>query len=157
MCPPFCCMTHLRRCHHSLMVAVYMRLSVTPHCISSLQEAQSFLLLRQTVNGLYLAVFPYTADVDLFSNLTRLDLLKILHWNSCSCRQKRNTDCLFSPGGATFCYKFDDVRVNRCVVNRMDSKCVKNRANCFRRFEDVSNQTLWVASRSTWPRFWCTL
>jgi len=40
------------------------RLSVTPRYISGLQQAQSLLLSKQTVDGLYLPVFRYSAAVD---------------------------------------------------------------------------------------------
>jgi len=50
-----------------------------PRCISSLQDAQHLLLLKQTVDCRYLPIFRYTAAVEgfLFSNLSRLVLLNI--------------------------------------------------------------------------------
>jgi len=41
------------------------------------------------------------------------------------------------------CYKFDEVRVKTCVQKKkLTLKFAENDAYCFRRFEDVSSQTL---------------
>ena len=57
--------------------ATSVRLSVTPRCVSSLQQTQSLLLFKQTVFGFCLPVFRYIAAVKLFSNPLRLVLLNI--------------------------------------------------------------------------------
>jgi len=49
-----------------------VRLSATPRCISSVHQPQSFLLCKQTVDGLYLPVFRYTAAVDFIQHLAGL-------------------------------------------------------------------------------------
>jgi len=49
------------------------RLSATPRCISSLQQAQSFLLFKQTVDGLCLPIFRYTAAVDFIQQHVQTD------------------------------------------------------------------------------------
>jgi len=41
----------------------FARFSATPRCISCIQQAQCLLLFKQTVDGLYLPVFQYTAAV----------------------------------------------------------------------------------------------
>jgi len=56
------------------------RLSATPRCIglSSLQQPQSLLLFKQTVDGLIFPPFDTLLVSILFSNLSRLVLLNIL-------------------------------------------------------------------------------
>jgi len=47
------------------------RLSATPRCISSLQQAQSLLLFKQTVDGFYLTVIRYTDADEFIQHLLR--------------------------------------------------------------------------------------
>ena len=49
---------------YHLLIGTHARLSATPRCISSLQQAQSLPLFKQTVNGFGLPVFRYIAAVD---------------------------------------------------------------------------------------------
>jgi len=86
----------------------------------------------------------------LFVNLARLVLVNILCWNSRSDRLKRNPGCWLSPGGATLCYKFDEVRVDTWVRNKTTLKFAKNRRNWFRRLDEaVSSQMQWLRVMAT--------
>ena len=77
-----------------------------------------------------------------FYSVHRVVLLNILCWSSRSSRRKWNPGCRLSPGGATLCYKFHEVRVNKCVQcsNKTALKCAKNHANWLMRLGDVGSQ-----------------
>jgi len=61
MCPPFCCKTHSRRRHHSLMPDAC---ETFRHASLYTKSPSSLLLCKQADRGRPLPVFQYTAAVD---------------------------------------------------------------------------------------------
>jgi len=124
------CLTHARLCHASLCN------------LSSLQQTQSYLVIRQTVDDLSFPSFDTPLLSTLLSNLSILVLVNIL-WRRNS-RRTWNPVCWLSPGGAVHCI-ISHYR-NRYVQNNGIEACQKNYANWFWPFEDVSERSNLVAS-----------
>jgi len=96
------------------------KLSAMPRCISNLQQAQSSLLFKHTVDGFYLPLFQYIAAVDFMQQPGQTDSAEILvavvksEIRFAHFRQ-------VAPVTAS-CYKSDVIRVNRHIQNRTARK-----------------------------------